>query len=256
MPRYGRRRFARKPKRTYRKRNSRFRYRFSRKRGMTSMKSRVTVAPDTAYTKLKFYDSLYRNSAMAPNAVLTSNYDSGRIIRGNDLYDPLSNSGTNQPTGFDQWCSQTGLYNQFVVHGCKIRYEFINLSATAALDISVYPVMESNATVTTISGPNQPYVTNALCGTGNGQNKVVIKKFMKTKKMIGIRDLSDFEGIRGRYNGSPASPVNYIWNWASDVAPVGSDISSPSYIVKRELTYYVQFLTRPIVEISTNAVTP
>lgn len=251
MPRFARRRFARKPKRSYRKRNSRFRSRFSRRRGMTSMKSRTTVAPDTAFTKLKFYDSLYRNGPMAPNATLAANFVSGRIIRGNDLYDPLSTSGTNQPTGFDQWCTQTGLYNQFVVHGCKIRYEFINLSTTAALDISVYPLMEGNAVITGISGPNQPYVTNALCGTGSGQNKVVIKKFMKTKKMVGIKDLSDFTGVRGQYNALPQ--LEYIWDWASDVALVGSDITSPSYIVKREVTYYVQFLTRPTVVISTNA---
>ena len=245
MPRYGRRRFARKPKRTYRKRNSRFRSRFSRRRGITSMRSRTTVAPDTAYTKLKMYDLSYRTAPMAPEIVLADNYNSGRIIRANDIYDPKYVSGAIQPTGFDQWCTQTGLYNQFIVHGCKIRYEFVNLSSTSALNISVYPVLESNTQITGISGPNQPYVTNALCGSGSGQNKVVIKKFMKTKKMFGIKDLSDNANVRGSFSGGPTS--NYVWNWASDVSLAGSDTASPQYIVKRELTYYVQFLTRPTV---------
>lgn len=247
MPRYGRRRFARKPKRTYRKRNSRFRSRFSRKRSMSSMKSRVTVAPDTAFTKLKMYETKYYTAPITPQLVLADNFTSGRLVRGSDIYDPLSNSGTIQPTGFDQWCSEGGLYNNFVVHGCKIRYEFINLSTTAALDISVYPVLENNGDVANISGPNQPYVTNALCGIGTGQNKVVIKKFMKYKKMLGVKDLLDYNPSRGYFGGSPQ--VN--WCWASDVLQSGSSVVTASYVIKKEVTYYVQFMSRPTVVIST-----
>jgi len=246
MPRFARKRFPRRPKRSFRKRNSRFRSRFSRKRGISTMKSRVTIAPDSTFTKLKFYDTTLRTAVIAPNISLATNYSSGRLIRGSDLYDPISTSGTNQPTGFDQWCTETGLYQQFVVHGCKIRYEFINLSSTNALDISVYPIMEINGIITNISGPNQPYVTNALCGSGAGNNKVVIKKFMKFKKMLGVKDLIDGSQARGSYGASPGTN----WCWASDVALVGSDISSPSFIIKREVTYYVQFLTRPVVAIS------
>lgn len=247
MPRYGRRRFARKPKRTYRKRNSRFRSRFSRRRGMSSMKSRVTCAPDCTFTKLKFYDSFLSVGPITPDAAIQNNFNNGRLVRGSDLYDPLSSKGSVQPSGFDQWCSQNGLYNNFLVHGCKIRYELVNMKTDQVLEVALYPVLESNAVLTNINGANQPYVSNALCGSGQGNNKIVLKKFMKYKKMVGVKDIVDYDDARGTYSSSPSTN----WCWACDINPLGNTTDPTNFVVKREITYYVQFLARPVVVIST-----
>lgn len=244
MPRYYRKRQYRR-KRSYKpryKRNRRFKSKYRRQ---TSMISRNAIAPDIAFTKLKYTVTDNYTALPSPSATLATNFSNGRLYRGNDVYDPQSTSGTVSATGFQQWCDQTGLYQEFVVHASKIKVEIINL-ATAALSVALYPLMESNATITTIDGNEQAYARTAFVGSSSGNNKVVLKNFMKTKKMIGCKDLSDDNLNYGQYNSSP-NPAN-IWDWAIDFVqlPAGSS----DFSMKVDITYYVQFLQRPVVSIS------
>lgn len=247
MPRYNKKTYRKK--RTYRKKSN-FRRRFSRKYGKTRMSrmvSRNAIAPDTAFTKLRYaYLATYTPGLPTPSGTLATNFSNGRLVRGNDIYDPQSTSGVVPATGFNQWCSQTGLYQEFVVHASKIKVEAINLDANA-VSIALYPIMENNATITTIDGNEQAYARTAFVGTASGNNRVTLKNFMKTKKMIGVRDLIDDEQSKGSYAASP-NALN-IWDWALDcVEPSGSATGNLS--VKVVVTYYVQFLQRPVVSVS------
>jgi len=256
MPRYYRKRFYRR-KRSYKnryRRNRRFKSKYNKQ---TSMRSRNTVAPDIAFTKLKFtymaaIAPVGPTPATLPSPVniLANNYSNRRLIRGNDIFDPQSTSGTASCTGFQQWCAQTGLYQEFLVHGSKIRVDLINNSPTRSISAALYPIMESNATQTNIYGPQQPYVRNSFVGTSAGNNKIVLKNFMKTKKMIGCKDLSDDNLNYGQYNASP-NPAN-IWCWALDCLYSDGNITDAQNTVdlKVEVTYYVQFMQRPVVSAS------
>lgn len=248
MPRYYRKRNYRR-KRAYRprKRNRRFKSKYNRQ---TSMRSRNTIAPDTAFTKLRFSQvAHYTSNLPSPSATLATNFSNGRLIRGNDIYDPQSTSGTVSATGFQQWCDQTGLYQEFIVHASKIKVEIVN-NQGLALSAALYPIMESNATITTIDGNEQAYSRTAFLGTSSGNNKVIMKNFMKTKKMIGCKDLSDDNLNYGQYNSSP-NPAN-IWDWALDCvnADGSTSLSAASVDIKVDITYFVQFVQRPVVSIS------
>lgn len=255
MPRYYRKRQYRK--RSYKpryKRNRRFKSKFRRQ---TSMRSRSTIAPDIAFTKLKF-TYIFRKAGTdiipSPSATLATNYSNNRLVRGNDIYDPQSTSGITSATGFKQWCAGDGLYQEFCVHASKIKVECVNNTPDQSLSVSLYPIMESNATITAIDGNEQAYARTAFVGTSSGNNKVILKNFMKTKKMIGCKDLSDDNLNYGQYNASP-NPAN-IWCWALDtVYSSGSTsvITNSTLDFKVDVTYYVQFLQRPVVTISTNA---
>ena len=220
------------------------------------MISRNAIAPDIAYTKLKYtYIVRITNPATlpSPSGTLATNYTNYRLVRGNDIYDPQSTSGTVSATGFQQWCDQSGLYQEFLVHASKIKVELVNINANNALSVSLYPLMESNATITTIDGNEQAYSRTAFVGTSAGNNKVILKNFMKTKKMIGCKDLSDDNLNYGQYNASP-NPAN-IWCWALDCAWSNglTDMPTTAFVdLKFDLTYFVQFLQRPVVSISSN----
>ena len=246
MPRYYRKRYRRK--RNFRPRYKRYRKFKSRWNRQTSMRSRTTIAPDTAFTKLKYVYTFLDTTLPSPNASLPTNFTNHRLIRGNDIFDPQSTNGTVSATGFQQWCAQTGLYQQYVVHASKIKVEIVNTD-TNALSASLYPIMESNATQIGINGNEQAYAKTAFIGTNTGNNKVIMKNFMKTKKMIGCKDLSDDELNYGQYNSSPAA--SNIWDWALDCAlPNGTLVGNIS--AKIDVTYYVQFVQRPVVSISAN----
>lgn len=254
MPRYYRKRFYRR-KRSYKnryKRNRRFKSKFRRQ---TSMRSRTTIAPDIAFTKLKYTYIYHANTGNlpSPSATLATNFSNYRLVRGNDVYDPQSTSGTVSATGFQQWCAQTGLYQEFLVHASKIKVEIINNNPNFSLSASLYPLMETNATITTIDGNEQAYARTAFIGTSSGNNKVIMKNFMKTKKMLGCKDLSDDNFNYGAYNSSP-NPLN-SWCWALDCAWSDGQVAIPQtgfVDFKVDVTYYVQFLQRPVVSISTN----
>lgn len=253
MPRYYRKRYYRR-RRNYKpryKRNRRFKSKYNRQ---TSMRSRNTIAPDIAFTKLKF--TYVANIVPAtpatlpsPSATLATNFSNRRLIRGNDVYDPQSTSGVASATGFQQWCAQSGLYQEFLVHASKIKVELVN-NSNQSVSASLYPLMESNATVTTIDGNEQAYTRTSFIGTNAGNNKVIMKNFMKTKKMIGCKDLSDDNLNYGQYNSSP-NPAN-IWDWALDCAFSDGSVSRPDSALdlKVDVTYYVQFLQRPVVSVS------
>lgn len=256
MPRYYRKRFYRR-KRSYKnryKRNRRFKSKFNRQ---TSMRSRTTIAPDIAFTKLKYtYTTrVVPSSALvtlpSPISTLSTNYTNYRLVRGNDVYDPQSTNGTVSATGFQQWCNRTGLYQEFLVHASKIKVELVN-NSDKSISASLYPLMESNATVTTINGNEQAYTRTSFVGTSSGYNKVIMKNFMKTKKMIGCKDLSDDNYNYGFYNSSPNT--NNIWCWALDCAYADGTVweANSSLDIKVDVTYYVQFLQRPVVSISAN----
>lgn len=250
MPRYYRKRFYRR-KRSYKpryKRNRRFKSKYRRQ---TSMVSRNTVAPDIAFTKLKYTYTAHvvsTDTLPSPSATLATNFSNRRLIRGNDVYDPQSTNGTVSATGFQQWCAQTGLYQEFLVHASKIKVEIVNSSPGLAVSAALYPIMESNATITTINGNEQSYARTAFIGTSAGNNKVIMKNFMKTKKMIGCKDLSDDNLNYGQYNASP-NPAN-IWDWALDCAYADGTTANATIDLKIDVTYYVQFLQRPVVSIS------
>lgn len=247
MPRYYRKRQYRR-RRNFRPRYKRYRRFKSKWNRQTSMRSRTTIAPDTSFTKLKYVYTFQDTTLPSPSVTLATNFTNHRLIRGNDVFDPQSTGGTVSATGFQQWCAQTGLYQEFVVHASKIKVEIVNAD-TNALSAALYPIMESNATQSGINGNEQAYVKTAFIGTNSGNNKVIMRNFMKTKKMLGCKDLTDQTLYNGQYNQSPASQI--LWDWALDCAlPNGTLVGNIN--AKIDVTYYVQFIQRPVVSISVN----
>jgi len=242
MPRYLRpRRLRRKSKRPIvRKR------RFGKKKNrVSSMRSRNLISADQYFTKFKYSDVNTR----VLSSVSPTTFSTGRIIRGNDIWDPLSTSGAVPVSGFNQVFgpggSLTGMYQQWIVHASKIVIEIVNNNGNTSLDCSLYPISETQSTAT-LDGPEQPYVVNRLCGTSAGNNKIVMKSYMTTKKLFAIKDLADELTFRGTSQTSPTT----LWDWAIDV--LGSSSTTPTYdfCVKRTITYYVEGLKRNIATIS------
>lgn len=222
------RRFTRKTNRVARRSFGRPRYN-KYKRSRVRIPNRIM--PD--YTLVKMKDSVTYITGLgtvpaAVGDVSTINF----TISANDLYEAFDLLGTpydeSQPTGFDQWMT---FYNSFIVHKSSIRVTPIfwnqvgqDTAAVLPFQITITPVTVASLTSASIDFDEQPYAkyrvfnaplyqrsaTDPVIADTGSQSPPSVFNSMMTKKMLGMKDLSDYSGVRGSDTASPGD--QYYWN--------------------------------------------
>jgi len=226
-----------------RRRNRKFRkarqaYRYNKSGRMLTYKG-PSFMPDRFFTKLKLTDTL----ALVPGAVAVGEL----IVIGNDLHDPLGTSGTSQPQGFDQFCP--AMYNQFRVHGSKVRAWFISASdstGTGDCVVWVYPSVTS-ATVSS-AVPAQNYLqqrSHWKVASRGSRNIAYIKNYMQTKIIGGVQDISDEPDYAG---DSTTAPLRQ-WYWHLGFGTIDATTGATMKMVI-EVTYYCEFIGRKTIALS------
>lgn len=260
------RRFTRKSNRVARRsfgrpRNNKFR--------RTKVRIPNRIMPD--YTLVKMKDSILYitgpgDTPGAVGAQSTINFN----IAGNDLFEAFDTLGApyddSQPTGFDQWMA---FYNNFIVHKSSISIEpmFWDTSDGATTgqppyQITITPVTVQGLTSATIDFDEQPYCkyriyNSALALRSPGgpsgsafttgqQSPPRVFNSMMTKKVLGVKDLSDYSGVRGTSSASPSE----LWYWNVEIkslmpaAAATSAYALTSMGLKIDINYKVQLLDR------------
>lgn len=225
------------------------------------------IMPDYTLVRLKDSITYITPVGTTPTAVgelSTINFN----IAGNDLFDAFDSLGTpyddSQPTGFDQWMA---FYNNFIVHKSSIAITplFWNTTVFPAAgnppyQITITPVTVSGLTSSNIDFDEQPYAKYriynqllalrsssgyALQQTGQ-QSPPKVFNSMMTKKMLGVKDLSDYSDVRGT---STTSPVD-LWYWNVEIkslvpAPTTTIASAIQQMgVRIDISYKVQLMDR------------
>lgn len=255
-------------KKAYRKRVYRPKKRYNRKR--TYAKIRGTVLPD--YTLVKLNNASVITIPL-PSTVGVNEYSkSVAAIVGNDIYDPMRVFGDEQPVGFAQWMA---MYQQFIVHKSTIKVTPIcwivpDSSSGTQLPfiLSVFPSKNLlQNPLNALEPEEQPYVRKKnyngnmttdtkqavslplLSAPGQSVQPGVYNSMM-TKKILGYKDLSDVDEVRGTVNSSPTDL--FYWNICVE-SQVPASTASNSYTlasmyVRVESVFYCQFIGRQSLE--------
>lgn len=192
-------------------------------------------APDRLFTKLRWADDY--------SFTLTSGRKS-YSWRGNSIYDPDAVVGIGQfsALGANQYKE---IFNFYKVHASNINIRVINQSGTAGKNLNavVYPAaIASNAT-------DDPKAQDAMCKPGakyrvislaGGGPIIPIKHFASSKRILGVKDLTD-ETFGAALNSSDPATV---WYWNLVVDDILNNSSSDTFKIVVEITYFVELYNR------------
>jgi hypothetical protein len=164
-------------------------------------------------------------------------------FNGNSLFDPDAAVGGNQPGGFDQWC---GFYNRYRVLACKIQCTIVQLGSAAGNSCQLVLVPSDDSVTTAAQGTvvnsmnqyAQTRFTNTNAGSGG---VVVLKSYMTTKRIMGIRtEAVDSENtLSALISGNPAD----VWAFVIQSYPLDG-ASTMNAILDVKLTYYAEMFSR------------
>lgn len=273
--RYGRRR--RRPaygRRTTRRRVA-TRRRYSRSSVSARSRTRIRIPgyiqPDYTLVKMKDRNVFNTVGGTVPEvAGQVSVIDF--IIHGSDLFNAFAlipSAYKTKPSGFNQWMS---FYNNFVVHksgisitplGVKLPQGRSQMSLPYLLTIT--PVSVSTLTSATVSFEEQPYaksrtyngllpfnsvgsVTPPTPGNVGQQSLISVYNSIMTKKIMGVKDISDDDTYRGSRDESPNDMFYWQvtieslipWDGESNVA----NYTLPQFIIQARMYYRAQLLDR------------
>ena len=194
------------------------------------------------------------------------------IIHGSDLYNAFAlipGAYKSKPSGFNQWMS---FYNNFVVHKSGISITPLGTITPSGQTprslpylLTVTPVSISTLTSATVSFEEQPYAKSRTYNGGlpfnsvgaisspspanvGQQSLVSVYNSVMTKKIMGVKDISDDDTYRGSRDGSPADMFYWQvtieslipWDGTSPVA----NYTLPQYIIQVRMYYKAQLLDR------------
>jgi len=120
----------------------------------------------------------------------------------NSLYDPDRTGVGTMALGHNQ---MSALYNNYVVHACKIRLDFINLINDQLVRIC-FSARDTNEAATYMDDALGETAAKSivLAPAGSTGSKGVIKYFAKVKTIAAIKDLLDNSSYRAVVAGSPS----------------------------------------------------
>lgn len=235
MPRYGRRRFRFKKRRSRRRSRP---FRRSRRGNKRSSVSRLKyLIPDRLFVKLRYRQRITLASTTGATAF--------NIFRGNSPYD-ADESGTGaQPPGFDNYAA---MYERYRVMGSKIAVTFCSVQTTAptqTYEVGILARPDNTAPATMDAVAGNPYASLGLLTPGNG--KVRKKMYMSTAKILGLTK----QAVKANENLSSAVTTNpaTTWEWFvySQPADRASTATSIAFVC---ITYYVEFYKREYFDMS------
>lgn len=240
------RKFSKFRGRKYRKRS--IRRRWTKKKGFRSKfnkKFKPTIRqfgghgggylyPDTAFTKIK-YDTGWVNNVTNPNTI---------DFRGNSVYDPEYATGGHSPLMFETFAY---MYNTYLVAASKFTLEVWDNSGAQIVDHIVYPSNFSSLSFPSniLFAKEQPYATvktTQYLPSSQIPNRIKIKRFMTTKKILGLKgSLFMNEECKSTINDNPSAPGSWFWRYWINRA---GGTSSINIWYRANITYYVYFLER------------
>lgn len=262
-PRYGRR----KTRRVTTRRPYTRRYRTKRSR----VRIPGYIQPDYTLVKLKDRNVFNTVGGTVPEvAGQVSVIDF--IIHGSDLYNAFAlipGAYKSKPSGFNQWMS---FYNNFVVHRSGISITPLGTITPSGQTprslpylLTVTPVSISTLTSATVSFEEQPYAKSRTYNGGlpfssvgtqsspspanvGQQSLVSVYNSIMTKKIMGVKDISDDDTYRGSRDESPNDmfywqvTIESLIPWDGE-SPV-TNYTLPQYIIQARMYYKAQLLDR------------
>lgn len=223
--------------------------RYNRKYNRTKVKIPTRVLPDYTLVKLKATTTLATAAGTTP-AIGTYSYVQFQL-NGNDIFDPFNAFTVDQPNGFDQWMA---FYANFIVHKSSIRVTPLYWDTDPVVDGGpILPFQLTIVPMQTQTGPipnpltteysELPYsksriytgglpistgTTPSVQYSGNaGQvGFVSLTNSMMTKKILGYKDLSDVDGVRGTGSASPAERFAYVITVKSMMPGAGATLTN------------------------------
>lgn len=147
----------------------------------------------------------------------------GHVFCLNGLYDPDITGVGNQPRGFDQYCSTSGgLYRNYVVLGCKVTVQFMNMSSSTYTRAMLKVSRASTIDADPIDALEKRIVKSTILGpyTGGAAVKTMSLNW-SAKKWFGQKSVlpsSDYQGSSASNPGVQA----YLHVMADPIGEAGS----------------------------------
>lgn len=221
--------YARRSKRSFRKKRPSRRRRFSRKNLVLSK----APIPNRFSTKLRYSESITVNPGIAGVAGV-------HVMNASSCYDPNTTSGGHQPRAFDEWMT---MFDHFTVIGSKITAQFSVNGQSADRAIVLGVNLKDDGTVYTdkndyMEGRNVS--SKLISGGATGDARTcTLTKFYSPKKFLGISKVMAGSVLRGNASSNPAENA-YFHIWA---APTGTADLDP--IAVQVVIDYLVVFTEP-----------
>ncbi len=214
-------------KRRSNRRKGRYRGRRMKKRNRMSYRiNRSIINPDTQYVKLRLYHT---------ENILGAVVD-GFVVNANSLFDPLSTLSSAQPDGFDQWAA---MYSHYEVTGCAIKYEIIN-HQNAQVRFAIQPTLTNvNPGISAIAG--NPYGKTRTVSAQNAHGIMIMKHFMRTKKLFGRTTASI--NFAAPITANPSK----LWFWQIRMNSTNGTTTLDLQIIVT-MTFYCKFFERSTLD--------
>lgn len=163
-------------------------------------------------------------------------------VAGNDLFRPIRTQlnpnpfGSVQPTGFQVYKQ---LYYYYRVHACKIIVSVVNASTQSTPFVAVVPTDKVVNIATFYSDwASMQYAKSRMMGTSSGgHDGVTIKHYMKSRKILGLKNLADELDYCGTSITSPA--VDWMFNIVQVIK--GGTMSTETKVT---VQYFVEWFGR------------
>lgn len=164
------------------------------------------------------------------------------VLRANGLFDPGEAASSDNAYGQFVW---SYFYQRYRCHGSKIQLWINNLDTADSRIVNVFPTPNSNLWNHGFqSEANQPYTTTKfLTPLSGSRSSCYIKKYMSTKKMFGVSNISD-----DSYQALLGSDPSRQWYWtilSNDFDDTGGQVEMIA-----KVTYYCELFDRDILAVS------
>lgn len=213
--------------------------------GQDTLKYPGIGIPSEFQTKLKY------SEVISLTAGIGTSYKQMEY-RANSLFDcNYSGGGLNQqPSFYDQLCSNTSLYKRYVVTGCKIKIRACSQSdafAAGNCDIAVTPSEVPYAS-TAWSGIDDQLAMKTSKSTAvtryDNAGVKYLTHYATTKDVLDIKDMRDnLDTVGAYYNANPTN----VWYWIIGMQGMDRSSTSASVNLLVNLTFYVTLYTENLV---------
>lgn len=228
MPRAPRKFVKRKPAR-------RGRRRVRKGRGVNSAYKTSSVNytfPNTKYCSLTYNEEV----VLQPNALGTATQQ----FSANSLFDPNVTGVGGQPRYFDTLCAAnntTAPYHRYLVHGCKATAYIRNLASVHTFYSMTIHMATQTAPSTLPEARMRPdTVVHIIPPIGSGTATSKLTMYRSMAKIMGVKDLLDYEDAGAEYNQNPQA-IAYVSIVAYNPDGGGAAITKCNV----SLTYYSMF---------------
>lgn len=187
--------------------------------------------PDRLRVKLKYAD-VY--------PLITSAAQIYRF-KGNGLVDPDDTGTGHQPYMFDQWAA---MYDRYRVYGSSILVDAINVSATVAAQLVVYPTAANSTTANTIAEASEiPRSVRTYLMPVASRFPVRVKRYVSTRSIEGLA--RGTVEIDDTYASVSTTNPNNLWYW--NVVAESLDLTTTlNMYFTVKIMYYVEFYSPTI----------